>query len=186
MEWLKGSPMATAEIAKRLTRLLGGMTRPAAIATVSAHGRVAGCVVGLHTQCSIAPMRMLVCISKSNFTHTVAATAKGLALHYPSANDHELARCFGEETGFDHDKFEGRRTTTLTAPEAVILDEIPNAWAGVIHARYDFGDHTGLVVEPQWIRTSSCFEQLDVDDLDDVEPGHPRAPRAASQTTLVT
>src|SRR5689334_12194353 len=70
-----------------------------------AAGTRAGCLVGFATQSSIDPFRLLVCLSRQNFTYRVAETATFLAVHAIEEDDEGLIRLFGGETGDEIDKF---------------------------------------------------------------------------------
>src|SRR4051812_29301909 len=95
------------------------------IVTAAADGDRSGCLVGFHTQCSIHPAQWAVWLSKVNHTHGVAAAAQWLAVHFPSADDRDVAELFGEETGDDVDKFAGCEWSA--GPDGVpVLDRIPN------------------------------------------------------------
>jgi flavin reductase (DIM6/NTAB) family NADH-FMN oxidoreductase RutF len=60
---------------------------------------MSGCLAGFVTQCSISPPNFLVCISKVNHTLVVAQHSSGMGLHLLGADQVDLARLFGEETG---------------------------------------------------------------------------------------
>ncbi len=74
---------------------------PMAIVTTRAGNQTDGCLVGFATQCSIDPLRYLVCLSVENRTYELALQATTLAVHmlHDNPRDRELARHFGEETG---------------------------------------------------------------------------------------
>ena len=119
------------------------LTVPAA----ASGGRPSGCLVGFATQCSIAPPRFLVCLSKANHTYQPAATAGVAAVHLLGAGDGDLAALFGTETGDEIDKFE--RCEWFPGPERVpLLSRCPARFAGRVEARLDLGDHQGLLLAP--------------------------------------
>lgn len=163
--------------ALRLTDLFSSMTRPAAIVTAAHGGDIAGCVVGLHTQCSIDPLRVLVCLSKANRTLRIACNASTLAVHYPSEDDLDLAELFGYESGDDIDKFSACAWTLVPDREAVVLDDVKHRWIGHITEEIDLGDHVGFILEPWTVTALGELNQLDVGSLSATEAGHPRHPR---------
>lgn len=85
--------------------LVAALDTPLVIVTTASNGQRAGCVVGFHTQCSIAPPRFAVWLSKANLTYRVSLFATHLAVHVPSADDHDLIELFGGVSGDDVDKF---------------------------------------------------------------------------------
>lgn len=85
-------------------------------------GERAGCLVGFATQCSIVPLRFLVCLSRTNRTHRVASRSRSLAVPVLGAEQRDLAVLFGEQTGDEIDKICG------------LVDQWPDA--GVRSGRY--------------------------------------------------
>lgn len=70
------------------------------IVTAHARGESDGCLVGFSTQCSIDPVRFLVCLSKVNRTYELACRSRALAMHvlHDTDADRRLASLFGEHT----------------------------------------------------------------------------------------
>lgn len=78
------------------------------IVTTTAEGAQAGCLVGFHSQSSMAePPHYCVWLSKANHTYRVALRASHLAVHFLGREDRSLAEHFGTRSGEDCDKFEG-------------------------------------------------------------------------------
>jgi flavin reductase (DIM6/NTAB) family NADH-FMN oxidoreductase RutF len=117
------------------------------VTCAGADGERSGCLVGFTTQCSIEPMRFLVCLSKANHTYQVATRAPSLAVHLLGAAQHDLARLFGEETGDEVDKF-ARCAWHLEQTGAPILDECAAFYEGTILSRLDVGDHVAHLLAP--------------------------------------
>jgi flavin reductase (DIM6/NTAB) family NADH-FMN oxidoreductase RutF len=117
------------------------------IVTVSARGERDGCLVGFSTQCSIDPLRFLVCLSTNNRTTELAGFADSLVVHmlHDHANDRALARRFGEETGHDVDKLEGC-DWEIGPDDAPVLSQCDWFW-GRIAERITLGDHVGFVLD---------------------------------------
>ncbi|WP_330231670.1 flavin reductase family protein [Nocardia sp. NBC_00508] len=121
---------------------------PVLVVTVQADGRRAGCLVGFTTQVSIEPRRFLVGLSKRNHTYRVAQRAERLAVHVLGSEQLSLARLFGGETGDDLDKFVHCDWTS--GPDGVpVLSTVPSWFSARIRDRYDFGDHVGVLLEPE-------------------------------------
>jgi len=93
--------------AQQLDRFVAPLDQPMYVLTVAGTdgGHPSGCLVGFATQCSIAPPRLLACLSKENHTYRAAASASVAAVHRLAASDHDLAALFGEQTGDEIDKF---------------------------------------------------------------------------------
>jgi flavin reductase (DIM6/NTAB) family NADH-FMN oxidoreductase RutF len=127
--------------------LVGELEYPMLVVTAAAGDERAGCLVGFATQTSIDPGRYLVCISRSNRTHRVAAEAPVLAVHFLSSERHDLAELFGGETGDEVDKFE--HCDWRAGPAGVpVLEGCRNWFAGEVIERHDLGDHSGFLLAP--------------------------------------
>src|SRR5689334_3913578 len=94
-----------ASASETFTKIAGSLDYPMLVATATAAGERAGCLVGFYTQASIDPARFLVCLSNKNHTFRVARRADALAVHVLPAQAEELARLFGGHTGDEVDKF---------------------------------------------------------------------------------
>ncbi|MBI2708162.1 MAG: flavin reductase [Actinobacteria bacterium] len=143
------------------------------IVTTVADGRRSGCLVGFHTQCSIAPPRHVVFVSKKNHTHDVAAAATALALHLPDRSERRLAEIFGELSGDDVDKF--RLVEWDEGPEGLPILRGCAGWiAGHIVDRLGSleDDHTGFVIEPFAGDVRAPLHQLGFQAVQDMLPGH--------------
>jgi flavin reductase (DIM6/NTAB) family NADH-FMN oxidoreductase RutF len=152
-------------------RLVAQLDYPMFIATVAAGGERAGCLIGFATQCSIHPPRFLAGISDKNRTYRVAQDAGSMAVHLVPEDATELAELFGGETGDEVDKFE--RCAWRPGPGDVpLLDDCPNRFVGRIVERIDFGDHTGMVLEPLHAEEDQASGQLGFHRAKRIEPGH--------------
>jgi flavin reductase (DIM6/NTAB) family NADH-FMN oxidoreductase RutF len=132
----------------------------------------AGCLVGFATQCSIAPARFLVCLSKQNHTFRAAAGADAVAVHSLSPDERDLAALFGTRTGDEVDKFAQCRWRRgrLGVP---ILERAPSWFVGRIVNRVDLGDHEGLLLEPSEVGGRTPTTPLMFSAVRDLEAGHP-------------
>ena len=82
-----------------------GLDYPMFVVTTVHGGERAGCMVGFTPQASIAPPRMLICLSVKNHTHRVAMQGNLLAVHVLDSDDGPLATLFGGETAHEVDNF---------------------------------------------------------------------------------
>lgn len=161
--------MAAAE--ETFQRLVAQLDYPMFIATVTAAGDRAGCLIGFATQSSIDPPRFLAGISDKNRTFRVASGADSMAIHLVPEDADELAELFGGETGDETDKFE--RCDWREGPGGVpLLDGCPNRFVGRIVERIDFGDHVGMVLEPFFAEADEESAQLGFHRAQRIEPGH--------------
>jgi flavin reductase (DIM6/NTAB) family NADH-FMN oxidoreductase RutF len=152
-------------------QLVAQLDYPMFIATVAADGELAGCLIGFATQSSIHPPRFLAGISDKNRTHRVAMDATTMAIHLVPEDASELAELFGGETGDEVNKFE--RCSWQPGPGGVpLLDGCPNRFVGRILERVDFGDHTGMVLEPFFAELEEREGQLKFHRARRIEPGH--------------
>ena len=87
-------------------QLVGSLDPAMLVVTTVADGVRAGCLVGFHSQCGIESRRYAVWISKVNEYYRVAEQAETFAVHVLRADQLEVARLFGGETGDEIDKFE--------------------------------------------------------------------------------
>jgi flavin reductase (DIM6/NTAB) family NADH-FMN oxidoreductase RutF len=141
------------------------------IATVISGGERSGCLIGFATQSSIDPPRFLAGISDKNHTFGVAMRAENMAIHLVPENATDLAELFGGETGDEVDKFE--RCAWRPGPGDVpLLDDCPNRFVGRIIERADFGDHTGMVLDPFYADEDEASGQLGFHRAKRIEPGH--------------
>ena len=151
--------------------LVAQLDYPMFIATVAAGDELAGCLIGFATQSSIQPPQFLAGISDKNRTHRVAKAATTMAIHLVPEDASELAELFGGETGDEVNKFE--RCSWRPGPEGVpLLDDCPNRFVGRIIERLDFGDHTGMLLEPFFAEVEQHDGQLKFHRAKRIEPGH--------------
>jgi flavin reductase (DIM6/NTAB) family NADH-FMN oxidoreductase RutF len=152
-------------------RLVAQLDYPMFIATVTAGGERAGCLVGFATQCSIHPPRFVAGISDKNRTYRVAQGADSMAVHLVPEDATELAELFGGETGDEVDKFE--LCAWRPGPGDVpLLEDCPNRFVGRIVERVGFGDHVGMVLEPFYADEDEAGGQLGFHGARRIEPGH--------------
>lgn len=146
---------------------------PMVIVTVASGGERDGCLVGYHSPVSISPRRYMVCLSGENRTYDLAIRADTLVVHHVETHQAGLARLFGEETGYEIDKFD--RCEWERGPDGVPrLTDVETWWAGRIIDRIDLGDHTGFVLEPFVVEVGDELDPLDSSQAAAFDPGNPR------------
>jgi flavin reductase (DIM6/NTAB) family NADH-FMN oxidoreductase RutF/riboflavin biosynthesis pyrimidine reductase len=153
-------------------QIMGDREIPMIIVTASDGRERSGCLAGFHAQASIDPPRYMVWISKKNHTHRVARGAEVLAVHFPSAEQRELAVLFGTKTGDEIDKF--AECPWHGGPgDATIVDAIERWFVGRISETMDCGDHVGFLLEPLEGEAGPWpGGQLGFQAVKDLEPGH--------------
>ncbi|MFF8594678.1 flavin reductase family protein [Streptomyces sp. NPDC015220] len=145
------------------------------VVTAVAGGERAGCLVGFSSQCSMNPLRFVVWLSKENRTFRVAERADRLAVHLLTRRQRALAELFGGLTGDDGvDKFADVRCTDRYGG-AVVLDDAPAWFVGLVHSRADAGDHVGFVLDPVGFGGTGARGEpsLRLADALGIRPGHP-------------
>jgi flavin reductase (DIM6/NTAB) family NADH-FMN oxidoreductase RutF len=148
---------------------------PMVIATTRAGDEADGCLVGFSTQCSIDPVRYLVCLSNANRTYDIARTASTVVVHvlHDAPLDHDLARLFGEQTSFEADKL--AQCAWDGGPSGVPVLRGLDWFVGRILDQVDLGDHTGFVLavgdEGSAVRAHEPpLTYVEVEDLDAGNP----------------
>jgi len=123
------------------------LTTPMSVVTTRAGDEIDGCLVGFSTQCSIDPLRYLVCLSVKNRTYELAMRASTLVVHvlHDTPSDRALASWFGERTARDTDKF--TRCEWTRGPDDVPVLAGCDWFAGPIVGRHDAGDHIAHVID---------------------------------------
>jgi flavin reductase (DIM6/NTAB) family NADH-FMN oxidoreductase RutF len=154
--------------------ICGELDFPVTVVTAYDGRERSGCVVGFQTQCSIAPRRWIVCISKVNHTYRVALRAERLVVHLLRNDQHDLAQLFGgvtEDAIAPHEKFE-RCAWHPAADGTPILDGCD--WlAGRVLERVDAGDHMAHVLEiTEAGHDHPPATQLGFQAVKNVHPGH--------------
>jgi flavin reductase (DIM6/NTAB) family NADH-FMN oxidoreductase RutF len=159
------------DVARTVNRWVGEIDYPMLIVTATAGGERAGCLIGFSTQCSIDPMRFLVCLSDKNRTYRVAQGAESLAIHLVPADREDLVALFGSQTGDDIDKFE--RTPWHAATDGTpIVDGCPNWFLGRVLDRFAAGDHQALLLEPLEAEAGADVRQFPFHRAKRFEAGH--------------
>ena len=141
------------------------------VVTAATGERVSGCLVGFHSQCSIAPLRYLVLISVTNRTYRVAERAEHLGVHLLASDQHWLAELFGGQTSDEIDKL-GHCAWDAGAGGAPLLEDVVHRFVGRIVDRVPVGDHVGFVLDPVEAHGTGELTPLGFRDVLDIEPGH--------------
>jgi len=157
---------------------LVGALDSAMVLVTAAHGdHLAGCLVGFHTQVSIAPRLYEVRISKANHTYGVARSASHVAVHVLGDDDVELAAWFGKETGDRVDKF-GPWAWTPGPGGTPLLEGCASRMVLARHSLVDDGsDHLGWIGRPVQVDGTGSPQgpPLRLHQVEDLEPGHPES-----------
>ena len=159
------------DVERTVHRWVGEIDYPMMIVTAATGTERAGCLIGFSTQCSIDPLRFVVCLSDKNRTYRVAQDASALGVHLVPADREDLVALFGSNTGDDIDKFE--RTGWHPAGDGTpIVDGCPNWFVGRVLHRVDAGDHQAIVVEPVEAAAGADVRQFPFHRAKRFEPGH--------------
>jgi flavin reductase (DIM6/NTAB) family NADH-FMN oxidoreductase RutF len=152
--------------------IMGSLDAPMAVVTAVAGGERAGCLVGFHAQCSIAPGQHAVWLSKANHTYRVALRATHLGIHLLTEDDHALAHLFGAVSGDDADKFAGLEVED--GPEGLpLLVGCPHRITARRVALLDIGgDHVCVATEPVEAVSRGPFRPLRLSAVRDIDAGH--------------
>jgi flavin reductase (DIM6/NTAB) family NADH-FMN oxidoreductase RutF len=148
----------------------GDLDYPMFIVTAASSRERDGCLVGFATQCSIEPVRFLVCLSEKNRTTRIAREATALVVHSLRYDQRDLAELFGSKTGDEVDKFAsiGWEAGPGGAPVVAGCD-----WfAATILDRHDAGDHDAFLVEVTETHASD-EARLAYPAVRSLSPGHP-------------
>ncbi len=152
-------------------KMLSKLDYPLFIVTTVGDGERSGCLVGFTTQCSIDPIRFIVCLSKKNHTYGVAMRADSLAVHLVPSDRRDLAELFGGETGDEIDKFE--RCSWSDGPRGLpIVHGCDALFVGNILERFDGGDHGGFILDVVSRDAADDIDPLMFQSAMDIDPGH--------------
>jgi flavin reductase (DIM6/NTAB) family NADH-FMN oxidoreductase RutF len=145
---------------------------PLYVVTAAAADEVSGCLVGYLTQCSLTPVRLIVCISTANHTSGIAKRAVGLAVHALGADQKDMAEFFGELTGDKSDKF-SRFAWERGITGAPVLRDCA-AWAeGRTLHRMSAGDHDAFLIPIDRGGEGPRTGRLMASQAMDLRAGHP-------------
>jgi flavin reductase (DIM6/NTAB) family NADH-FMN oxidoreductase RutF len=155
-----------------LESFVAGLDYPMLVVTVEDRPHPQGCLVGFHTQTSIDPPRLMVCLSKANATTRASKQVEHLGLHVLPRERQDLAELFGGESGDWTDKLS--RVPWSEGPHGVpVLDEAVAWLVGRVLARHDLGDHIGVLLEPVEGGRRGPHEPLTFQQARSIEAGHP-------------
>jgi flavin reductase (DIM6/NTAB) family NADH-FMN oxidoreductase RutF len=144
--------------------VLDELDYPMFIATVPGDG----CLVGFATQCSIDPLRFVVCLSNKNRTYRLATEATHMALHVVPEDRGDLAELFGGETADDVDKL--AQVDWHEGPGGVPLIAGCPYVAGPVLDRVDVGDHVAFVLDVE--HEEGAARPLRFARARAIDPGH--------------
>jgi flavin reductase (DIM6/NTAB) family NADH-FMN oxidoreductase RutF len=163
------------DLSKSVSLFTDRLDYPLFVLTVqSSNGERSGCLAGFVTQCSMIPVRFLVCVSKLNRSYFVAEQATGLALHQLGHDQLEIASLFGEQTGDAIDKFEHCRWSEGKTGSPVLAECA--AWLeGSIVNSFSVGDHHAFEIRPVSAGVGTHEGLLTSGTIPPFSPGHPAA-----------
>jgi flavin reductase (DIM6/NTAB) family NADH-FMN oxidoreductase RutF len=161
------------EVAAAHECLVSHLDGPMFVVTVANERERAGCLVGFATRSSLNPPRWYVGISKLNRTFDLAAEADLVVVHALGADNQDLARLFGEETGDEVDKFSRCEWQPGPDGRTPVLTGCPRWFAGEVVDRIDPGDHLGLLLAPVAAECRDHGPQLGFQAVRNFDPGHP-------------
>jgi flavin reductase (DIM6/NTAB) family NADH-FMN oxidoreductase RutF len=144
--------------------VLDELDYPMFIATVPGDG----CLVGFATQCSIDPLRLLVCLSDKNKTYRLAREATHLALHVVPQDRVDLAELFGGETADEIDKL--AQVDWKAGPGGVPLITGCPYVVGPVVDRFEVGDHVAFVLAVEV--EEGAANPLRFEHARAIDPGH--------------
>jgi flavin reductase (DIM6/NTAB) family NADH-FMN oxidoreductase RutF len=148
------------------------------VVTTAAEGVRAGCLVGFHSQSSMAPQQYCLWLSKANHTYRVGLSAEHFAVHFLTEDDQELAERFGSRTGEETDKFAGLEVDVdgygvpliRACPHRFVLERLT--------LLDDGGDHVCLTGRVRTASTDGGFAPLRMSDVAHLTPGRASDDRA--------
>ena len=145
---------------------------PLYVVTTSVSDRVSGCLAGFVTQCSIRPLRFIVCVSKANVTYGIAERSKSLALHLLGSDQGDVASLFGEVSGHEAEKFAKVEWSRGVTGAPVLADCA--AWVeGSIINRMSSGDHEAFLMSVTDGGVGNHTGRFMLHDAGDFEAGQP-------------
>lgn len=161
------------DIADCFDRFVAAGANPTYVVSVAHGDRRDACLVGFASQCSIAPRRFAVWLSKANRTWRIAGEAPTvLAVHRLLDGDAAAAEWFGGTTGDDVDPF-GDWSTTPGPDGVPLIDALGERLVGREVLRLDTGDHVLVVLDPLEVHGSGQGRPFTVNQAASIDPGHP-------------
>jgi flavin reductase (DIM6/NTAB) family NADH-FMN oxidoreductase RutF len=130
-----------------VTAVLDRLNTTGCVVTTAHAGARDGCFIGFITPCSLDPLRLLVCTSHANLTHTLIDHSGVLALHLVGRDHVAWVDRFGHQSGRETDKFAGLAWSPGVTGSPLLTDAL-GYLEGRVLASLDCGDHTARLVEP--------------------------------------
>ena len=163
--------MANAELRATLASLAGRLNYPMVVVTTLDRGHPVGCLVGFSSQSSMEPFRYTVFLSVKNHTFDAVDVGSTVYVGFLSADNFNLAKLFGEETGDEIDKFE--HCQWRAGPAGVpVLTAVSNWLVGEVIDRRAAGDHHAFTIEPTHAAAGDWSGQLGIQDVKGLDAGH--------------
>lgn len=159
-------------------QLMTSVDPPLVVVTTAVGWERAGCLVGFHSQSSIAPHHYSLWLSKANHTYRVGLRAAHFAAHFLTTDDLPLAERFGTLTGEETDKFAGLEVETDEYGVPLLADCANRALLDRLAILDDGGDHVCLTTRARAAHSAGGFEPLRVSAATHLNPGHESDERA--------
>lgn len=164
---------------KEFTSLMGSVNSAAVVVTTVADDIQAGCLVGYHTQSSIAPQQYCFWLSKANHTYRAGLLATHFAVHFLTAEDLPLAQHFATRSGDDTDKFADLDLAADAEHGVPLLQDCPNRMVVErLSIVDDGGDHVCVTARVVDAESTGKFTPLRIADLGKMAPAHGSDERA--------
>ena len=114
------------------------------VLTARRDGKDNGCIINTAIQVTAKPNRIVIAVSKDNYTHDMVKETERFALSVLSEKaDFELFKRFGYQSGRDVDKFAGFGATVRGADGILHLTSGTSAWLSCeVVSATDLGSHT--------------------------------------------
>ena len=148
------------------------------VVTTVAEDEQAGCLVGFHTQSSMAAEQYCFGLSKANHTYRVSLRSALFGLHFLTHGDLAMAEHFGTRSGDDTATFAG---IDLDPDDSAVplIRALPNRMVVERIAMLDDGgDHVGITARVVSAEASGPFIPLRTSDVRHFVPGHGSGERA--------
>ena len=148
------------------------------VATTAAEGEQAGCLVGFHTQSSMAAEQYCFCLSKANHTYRVSLRSSLFGVHLLTRDDAAAAEHFGTRSGEDTATFSGIELEPADH-DVPLISSLPNRMVVERIAMLDDGgDHVVVTARVASAESTGPFTPLRTSDVSHLVPGHDSDERA--------
>lgn len=152
--------------------LMGSVNSALIVVTTSAEDVQAGCLVGYHSQSSIAPQHYCFWLSKANHTYRAGLLASHFAVHFLSSENRALAEWFATHSGQHTDKFADLEVETGEHGVPLLADCPNRMVVERIAVLDDGGDHVCVTSRVVSAESPGKFTPLRIADIGKLAPAH--------------